>query len=116
MANNRIDKINTELLKSISEIINNRLNDPRLTGIISVLSVNASADLKHAEVAISIFNADEEKLKTTYEILNKSAGFIRSELSRDSKLRTIPQIHFKNDDSMAYSQKIYKIIEELKND
>jgi len=114
MSKNRIDKINTELLKAVSEIINNKLKDPRITGMISVLSIKTTADLKHADVFISIYNGKNNK--ETIETINKSAGFIRSELSRKLILRTIPNIHFKEDDSLAYSQKITGILKDINNE
>lgn len=112
MASNRMEKINAEIMREISDIINNRLKDPRVNGIISVLSVKTSADLKHADVFISIFNGENDK--QTFEALNNSTSFFRRELSRSLALRTIPMLHFVNDNSLQYSRKISDIIEGLK--
>lgn len=116
MSKNRIDKVNTELQRTISEIINNRLKDPRISGIISVLRVETAADLKHAKVYLSIFNKDKQKIAETFSCISGGAGFIRSELSQELRTHTIPQLHFINDDSMEHSQKINDIIEGLKHD
>jgi|BioPla2DNA2_1021312.scaffolds.fasta_scaffold93110_1 ribosome-binding factor A len=114
MSKNRIDKVNTEIQRHLSEILMS-LKDPRIKGIISITGVDTSPDLKHAAVSVSIFNTDEESAKETMEILKKSAGHIRSELSRMMRIRTVPQINFTADESMAYSQKISRILEEIKH-
>lgn len=115
MSKNRMDKINTEILRHLSEILMS-LKDPRIKGMISVTGVRTSPDLKHADVSVSIFNTDEESAADTMDILKKSAGHIRTQLSHMMEIRTVPQINFVADDSMAYSEKISKILEEIKHD
>lgn len=114
MSKNRMDKVNTEILRHLSEILI-ELKDPRIKGIISVTGVQTSADLRHATVTVSIFNTDEESAAETMEILKKSAGHIRTQLSHMMKIRTVPQIHFIGDESMAYSEKILRIIEDIRH-
>lgn len=114
MSKNRMDKVNTEIQRHLSEIVTS-LKDPRIKGLISITGVDTSPDLKHATVNVSIFNTDEESAKETMEILKKSAGHIRSELSQMMRIRTVPQIHFAADEYMAYSEKISRILEEIRH-
>lgn len=116
MANNRIEKINTELQRSISVIIDNKLKDSRITGLITVLRVDASADLKHAKVFLSILTNTPEKTAKCFEAINSAAGFIRSEASRNFNAHTMPQLHFVLDDSLEHSLKINAILETLKKE
>lgn len=111
MATNRTDKINSLIMRGISDTLG-KLKNPHIEGVISVLNVNTSADLKHADVFISIFGVENQK--QTFDALTASAGFLRSELARTLPLRTIPMLHFINDDSMEYSRKISDIIKGLK--
>lgn len=111
---NRIEKINTEILRAVSDIINHKLKDPRISGIISIINLKTSADLKHADVFISIFKGEDDK--KTIELLNNSSGYIRNELSKMLSMRTIPKLHFVYDNSMEYSQKISKILEDIHDD
>lgn len=116
MSKNRKDMVNMELQRTISDIINNRLKDPRINGIITVLRVEATPDLKHAKVFLSIFSTDKSKIIETFNCICSSGGFIRSELAHDMSTYTIPQLHFFNDESMEQSQTISKIIEGFKHD
>lgn len=114
MANSkRLDKINNELQRAISEIINGKLKDPRLSGLISVLRTETTPDLKHAKVFVSIFNKDKEKSKESFAVLLSSAGFIRAEVARIMTTHTTPQLSFVFDESFEHSQRISQIIEGL---
>lgn len=114
--NFRMDRINGEMQKNISDIIRNKIKDPRVAGkMISVLSVNCAKDLKTAKVYISVYG-NKEDAKTAFEGVCHCSGFIRKEMSMYfSDIRTIPQLSFFLDDSMEYSAKIDSILEQIKN-
>lgn len=109
--NFRIDRVNSELKKSISEIIG-RLKDPRISSMVSVLEVDTSHDLGSAKVYVSCYGGDP---KETLAALKNCAGFVRRELRAEYReLRTVPQINFLLDTSMQYGEKIDAILEGLK--
>ncbi|MDD4003315.1 MAG: 30S ribosome-binding factor RbfA [Clostridia bacterium] len=115
MSSDRMEKINTQLQKAVSDIIK-KLKDPRLKGIISVTGVKASRDLKNADISISVFDSNGADFSEIIEILNNSAGFIRNELFRILDLRSIPRLRFAQDNAMEYSQRINRILEDIKNE
>ena len=109
---NRLNRINEELKKEISNIISFELKNPEATGLISVTKVKVTPDLKYAKVYVSLLNSkDDEK---TIEALKKSSGFIRSGIAKKVNLRITPELVFEKDDSMEYGQKIDKILKDLK--
>jgi ribosome-binding factor A len=111
--NFRIDRLNGEMQRSISEIIEHRIKDPRVTELVSVTSVNVAEDLKTAKVYLSIFG-QQDKVKLTYETICKCAGFIRSELAKEFRdLRCVPELRFLMDTSMEYSKKIENILDTI---
>jgi len=107
----RLERINEEYKKEISQIINYELKNPNATGLISVTRVKVTNDLKFAKVAVSILNSKDAK--QTLAALKKSAGFIRSELARRVNLRNTPEIIFELDDSMEYGARIDSILKEI---
>ncbi len=107
----RLERINEEYKKELSQIINYELKNPNATGMISVTKVKVTNDLKFAKVAVSILNAKD--VKETLAALKKSAGFIRSELARRVNLRNTPEIIFELDDSMEYGERIDSILKEI---
>lgn len=108
---NRLNRINEELKKEISQIISFELKNPDATGLISVTKVKITPDLKYAKIYVSLLNAkDDEK---TMEALKQSAGFIRSLVAKRINLRITPELVFEKDDSMEYGMKIDSILKDL---
>ena len=108
---NRMDKINEELKKELSLIIDNNLKNPHITGMISVTKVKTSPDLRYARVYISLLNC--KNVKETLDGLKSASGFMRSELARRINLRYTPELRFEIDDSMEYGARIENILKEI---
>ena len=74
---NRLGRIEEELKKEVSNIINYDLKNPNITGLISVTKTKITPDLKYAQIYVSILNS--KNTKETLATLKKSSGFVRSE-------------------------------------
>lgn len=109
--NNRFERINEEYRREISNIIDNKLKNPNVTGLISVTKVKVTQDLKFAKVYVSILNS--KNLKDTLAGLKKSSGFIRTELARTVNLRNTPEIIFELDESLEYGARIDSILKDI---
>lgn len=113
MANVRMSRVNAEIQKCVAEIINNKLNNPEIDGVIvSVNKVDTAPDLAEAKVYISILGSDEQKTKS-FKAIEKAAKFIRFELSHMMRLRIVPNLVFKFDTSFEDSARIMNLIDSL---
>lgn len=114
----RGERLSGEFQKEISNIISGKMRSefPDLSTIISVTGVDVAPDLKSAKVYISVFDTDKERALNSFEILTENAGLIRYELSKVMRLRTVPEIRIKRDESMEYGEKIDKILSGLDNE
>ena len=108
---NRLGRVNEELKKEISQVINYELKNPEVTGMISVTKVKVTPDLKYAKVYVSVLNS--KNIKDTLAGLKKSSGYIRSELAKRVNLRNTPELIFELDDSIEYGAKIDSILKEI---
>ena len=108
---NRMDRVNEQIKKEVGNIIDLKLKNPNITGIISVTKVKTSADLRTARVYISLLNSKSKK--NTLTGLKNAAGYIRSELASRMNLRYTPELIFEIDDSMEYGAKIENILKEI---
>lgn len=108
---NRMERIDEEYKKALSQIIGYELKNPNITGLISVTKVKVTQDLKYAKVYISILNS--KNINNTLEAIKKSAGFIRTELAKKVNLRNTPELIFEQDDSIEYGAKIDNILKEI---
>lgn len=104
----RKDRIASVLVRAISEIIEHQLKDPRL-GLITITSVDVASDLKTAVVYFSSLEDKNESLAT----LTRAKGYIRSELAGRVRLRHVPDIEFRIDDSYEYGKKIDALLDEI---
>lgn len=114
MANYRGGRINEEVKKVVSSLIQNEIKDPRLTAMISVTGVEVTRDLSYAKVFVSIFANSEEEKESNLKALKSASGFIRREVGRKVKLRVTPQIIFELDESIDYGMKIDVLIRKAK--
>ena len=111
---NRLNRINEELKKEISNIISFELKNPDATGLISVTKVKITPDLKYAKVYVSMLNSKSKE--NTMEALKQSSGYIRSLIAKRVNLRITPELVFEEDDSMEYGMKIDSILKSLKKE
>ncbi len=110
MAKNRMERINEEIKRCLSEVLG-EVKDPRIPQFTSILAVKATGDLKYAKVYVSFFTkGDKEK---ALKALKSASGFIRRELSQKINLRITPELIFENDDSIEYGAKISGILNSL---
>ncbi len=110
----RTDKLNGEFQKEIYDIIMRKLKNPYITEMVSIVSVDTSRDLSHANVYVSVFSKNEEKKKITFEAIKSDAKRIRYELSKVIKARTVPELHFILDGTMEYGDKMDKLFLKIK--
>ena len=110
MASNRAEKVSDLLKKEISLIITNEIKDPRLQNI-NITAVKVSDDIGIAKVFYSIIGESIHKSdsKIDDKILKKFSGMIRSNLAKKIKIRRIPKILFRFDESIEYSENIEKL-------
>ena len=113
-SNKKLERINEELKRTLSNIINYKLKDPKIAGIISVTDVKTTPDLKYSRVYVSILNAKNKK--ATLARLKKSSGFIRSEVAKEINLRLTPELVFLLDESTEYGAKIDAILNDIMKD
>lgn len=107
----RLNRINEELKKELSQVLNYELKNPNVTGMLSVTRVKITPDFKYAKVYVSILNS--KNIKKTMEGLKESSGFLRSKLAKTINLRITPELVFELDDSLEYGARIDSILKDL---
>jgi ribosome-binding factor A len=105
---NRLGRISDQLKQELALLIQNEMRDPRL-GMISVLDVKVSRDLAHADVFITVLNAEP---KEAVAALNNAGGFLRSLLAKNLNLRVTPRLRFVFDESVERGRKLSSLIDE----
>jgi|TARA_B100001540_G_scaffold32794_1_gene28775 ribosome-binding factor A len=115
MTSNRSDKVSDLLKKEISTIITNYVKDPRLKNI-NITAVKVSDDIGIATVFFTVIGKSINKSESNIDkrILDKLSGMIRSNLAKNIKIRRVPKINFRFDESIEYSENIERLLRNLK--
>ena len=95
------------IMKNISEIIQFEIKDPHL-GFVSIPEVKVSKDLSYAKVYVAFIN--ENEAKEGMKVLEKSKGFIRSELAKRMDTRRVPEISFVLDEGYKREARIEELL------
>jgi ribosome-binding factor A len=110
----RLEKVNEELKREISEIVQYKLKDPRL-GLVTITQVEITPDLRIAKVYFSVLGSVQEEAKAE-QGLQSSAGYVRKLVGEVIKMRYTPELIFKLDKTAEYSVNVFKQLEEIKNE
>ena len=110
--NRRVERLNQFLRQELSQLLMRGLNDPRIPQLVTVTRVETSVDLRYARVHISVMGTSEEKA-IAVATLQAAAGFLQRELRPRLKLRYVPSLTFRLDDSIEEGARMLQAIQEL---
>lgn len=94
--------------RALSQVLQRDISDPRIEGLVSITEVKVAPDLSEAYISISVLPA-EKQTKTLYG-LRHAASHIHSKLNKHLRLRTIPQLQFRLDDSLKKQAEVMDAI------
>ena len=97
----RTQRVADYLQRELAALIQHEVRDPRV-GMVSITGVNVSRDLGHAKVYFTVLGCDssEDAVESTE----------RSQLSRDSNMRSVPQLRFYFDTSVGQGRHLEDLI------
>jgi ribosome-binding factor A len=107
----RTDRVDELLRQEIGALIAKDLADPRI-GFVTITDVETSPDLRHARVWVSVIGTRAE-VEASLRSLEQAVGFIRRELGHRLRIRRIPELHLRLDDSAERGTRVLKLLEEL---
>ncbi len=110
---NRIERINSEVHKTLTQILSNELKDPRLKGFITITEVKVSGDLSHCKVFVTIMAENDKEKKQSFKILQDCSSYIRKSLAQKLNMRLTPEIHFFMDETWEEGIKMDKLLDSL---
>jgi ribosome-binding factor A len=112
MAAYRIDRINKEILRLLSGMLQTRIKRDDVKDAI-LTNVNCSRDLRYARVFYTLIDAS--KTEEIQKALESVAGQLRSFLGKEMRLRTVPELHFVFDDSERKAREMDELLDRIAN-
>ena len=113
MQTTRTARLAQQLQQEIAMIIHQELKDPRV-GFVTITRVELSNDLSHAKVLFSCLGGAAERTRSQ-EALDRSARFVHGLIKKRFRLKIIPEISFRYDESIAGSIALSDTLEKLQS-
>ena len=109
----RIERINSLIRQEISELLQRQVKDPRLGTFIAVTEVSTTPDLRYAKVFVSSMQEDDANKAEILAALKSAAGFFRTKLAKNLKMRYTPELVFEWDDSIERGDRLLRLLDEV---
>jgi ribosome-binding factor A len=112
MPTRRQEKAARVVKEAVSDAIANHLSDPRIEGFVSVTRVDVTADLRTADVYLSIFGRDDVSQNKTFEAITHARSRIQSLLADKMQSKFCPVLRFHMDEQFKKTLEIIKLIDQ----
>jgi len=114
MSKTRPERVQEALRQEISNIVHHKIKDPRI-GFITITKVELTKDLRYAKVYFSVLGEMKDK-HLALKGLNSAKGYIRSLVADRIKLRFVPDVAFRIDDSLEHTREIFDLFDRIKKE
>lgn len=110
MNNHKTDRIASDIIKYLSNIIYTETRDDILKTI-TLTDIRLSKDLSYAKVFFtSILDMPHKDIEKE---INEASPYLRGCLAKVIDIRNIPELKFEYDETIEYANKIEKIIDNI---
>ena len=110
----KVDRMEGIIQKEVTRILTQDVKDPKI-GFITITDVKVTNDLSQAKIYVT-FLGKEEITNAGLTALDRSKGYIRSELAKALTIRKVPELIFVEDDSLEQGNRIERILYDLQNE
>lgn len=110
----RPERVQEAIRQEVSTIINNEIKDPRL-GFLTVTRVELTKDMRYARVYFSVLGEDKAKF-LALKGLKSAKGYIKGRLGEKIKMRFMPEIEFKIDETLEKTEEVFRILDKLQKE
>ncbi len=108
----RPERVQEALRQEISRVTLEEIKDPRV-GFLTITKVELTKDLRFAKVYFSVLGGAKEKA-LALKGLNSAKGYIKGVIADRIKLRLVPDISFRIDESIEHTGEIYDLFKMIK--
>ena len=111
---NRPDRVGEAIRDELSQLIAREVHDPGI-GFLTLTRVSVTSDLQLARVYYTSLG-DEHAQRETAKALKRAAPFLRRQIGARIRLRRVPELVFFYDESIAHTDRIEQILQDLKRE
>ena len=112
MSSFRPDRVGDQIREEISTLLaRGEVHDPGI-GFITLTRVSVTPDLQIARVYYTMLGDDKARRETA-RALERATPFLRRRVGSVLRLRRVPEIEFRFDESVAHQDRIERILRDL---
>ena len=111
----RTERVNELLRQEISDLLLREVRDPRVSGLVTITSVDVSPDLRQAKVYVSVMGSEGEQ-DSTMRAMEAGARFLQHQLRKRLTIRRTPELRFFKDDSIEKASRMLALLDEARED
>ena len=108
----RSERVADLLREEVGNMLLFEIKDPRVQGIVTVVSVKVSKDLRHADFFVAV-HGGEKKEQAALRGLVSATGFIRKSLGRRIRMRRVPELHFRLDRTIKAQEEMERLFKRI---
>jgi len=113
MATRRQEKTARVIKEAVSDAVVNHLGDPRIGGFVSVMRVDVAADLRSADVYLSVFGNGSAAQNKTFAAITHAKSRIQSLLAGKLQSKFCPTLRFHRDENLKKTLEVMKLIDQV---
>ena len=107
----RSERVADFIKREVALLLQRALRDPRVSNA-SVNAVVVSRDMSTAKIYVTFFDKETvEEAKQAVKVLNGAAGFIRTQVASQHRMRSTPKLRFYFDDSVRQGKHLSNLID-----
>ena len=110
----RLKRIQDQIWRVLTEIIETKVNDPRIHGVY-ITDVAVDRELDFANVYVSTL-AGKIQAEEILQGLHNASGFLRYSLSQEIKLRVMPKLRFFWDETPERADRMEMLLDEIREE
>lgn len=114
MSGYRPEKIAEQIHREVSQLLMFNIKDPRVASV-TLTAVKVSKDIGVARVYYTVSDEANDRVDAE-QGLKRAVSYIRRELGRVMRLRSVPELLFQYDESVGYGRKIDALLDQVKGD
>ena len=108
---NRADRVGQQIFEVLAGLMLRDVRDPALQDV-QLTAVKVSSDLSHAQIYWIPLN-EEVDLERAEAALERASGFLRRQVGDELRMRHVPELHFRYDESVERGRRMEAILSSL---
>jgi ribosome-binding factor A len=110
----RTDRLDSQIQQELMSLLQRDMKDPRI-GFATITRVETARDLGHARVWVSVYGTDAEQAQSI-EALAAATPWLRRQLGERLRLRKVPELSLRRDDSIESGDRVLRILHDLETE